>query len=59
MNEIRIAGILWQHGDNDYALWEGFNLTEEEEEIIANILFRHNTEGCSVCGAYNQIIVED
>ena len=59
MNEIRIAGILWQHGDNDYALWEGFNLTEEEEEIIVNILFRHDTEGCSVYGAYNQIIVED
>lgn len=59
MNKIRIAGILWQHGDNDYALWEGFNLTEEEEEIIANILFRHDTEGCSVYGAYNQIIVED
>lgn len=59
MNEIRIAGILWQHGDNDYALWQGFNLTEEEEEIIANILFRHDTEGCSVYDAYNQIIVED
>ena len=59
MNKIRIAGILWQHGDNDYALWEGFNLTEEEEEIIANILFRHDTEGRSVYGAYNQIIVED
>ena len=59
MNEIRIAGILWQHGDNDYALWEGFNLTEEEEEIITNILSRHDAEGYSVCGAYNQIIVED
>ena len=59
MNEIRIAGILWQHGDNDYALWEGFNLTEEEEEIIANILFRYDTEGRSAYGAYNQIIVED
>jgi hypothetical protein len=58
MNEIRIAGILWQHGDDDYALWEGFNLTEAEEEIIANILFKHDTEGCSVRGTYNQIIVE-
>ena len=47
MNEIRIAGILWQHGDNNYALWEGFNLTEEEEEIITNILSRHDTEGCN------------
>ena len=59
MSEVRIAGVLFQHGDDDYALWEGFNLTEEEEEIIANILFKHDTEGCSVRGAYNQIIVED
>lgn len=56
---IRIAGILWQHGDDDYALWEGFNLTEEEENAIAEILFKHDTEGCSVRGTYNQIIVED
>ena len=59
MSEVRIAGVLFRHGDDDYALWEGFNLTEEEEEIIANILFKHDTEGCSVRGAYNQIIVED
>jgi hypothetical protein len=58
MYEIRIAGILWQHGDDDYALWEGFNLTKEEEEIIASILFKHDTEGYSVRGDYNQIIVE-
>lgn len=59
MSEVRIAGILWQHGDDDYALWEGFNLTEEEENAIAEILFKHDTEGYSVRGAYNQIIVEE
>lgn len=59
MDEVRIAGILWQHGDDDYALWEGFSLSKEEEEIIANILFRHDTEGFSVRGGYRSIIKED
>lgn len=59
MSEVRIVGVLFQHDDDDYALWEGFNLTEAEEEAIWAILSKHDTEGCSVRGAYNQIIVED
>ena len=59
MDEVRIAGVLWQHGDDDYALWEGFNLTKEEEGIIAGILFKHDTEGFSVRGDYQSIIKED
>ena len=55
---ISIAGILFQHSNDDYALWEGLNLTEEEENAIWEILSKHDTEGCSVCGSYNQIIVE-
>lgn len=58
MSDVRVAGVLFQHGDDDYALWEGFDLTEEEEDIISSILFKHDAEGCSVRGAYNQIIVE-
>ena len=58
MSDIRMAGVLFQHGDDDYALWEGFNLTEAEEEAIWAILSKHDTEGCSVRGAYNQIIKE-
>lgn len=59
MNDVRLVGVLFQHGDNDYALWEGFNLTAEEEKIIADILFKHDIEGYSVRGSYNQIIVEE
>jgi hypothetical protein len=59
MNNFRIAGILFQHGEDDYDLWEEFNLTEEEEGVIMAILEKHVTEGCSVRGTYNQIIVED
>lgn len=59
MSKIRIAGMLFQHGDDDYELLEGFNLTEAEEEAIWVILSKHDTEGCSVRGSYNQIIVEE
>jgi len=58
MESIKISGILIQHGDNDYDLWEGFNLTEAEENAIWKILSKHDTEGCSVRGAYNQLIAE-
>lgn len=58
MNDIKISGILLQHGDDDYALWEGFSLTEAEENAIWEILSKHDAEGCSVRGAYNQLIVE-
>lgn len=56
---IKISGILFQHGNDNYELWEGFNLTESEEEAIWEILSRHDAEGCSVRGSYNQIIVEE
>ena len=58
MSDVKMAGILFQHGDDDYDLWEGFNLTEAEEEAIWAILSKHDTEGCSVRGTYNQIIKE-
>ena len=58
MGEVRMTGVLFQHGDDDCALWEGFNLTEAEEEAIWAILSKHDAEGCSVRGTYNQIIVE-
>ena len=56
---IKISGILFQHGNDDYELCEGFNLTESEEQAIWEILSRHDAEGCSVRGSYNQIIVEE
>lgn len=59
MKDFIIAGILFQHGTDDYDLWEGFDLTEAEENAIMKILEKHDTEGCSVRGTYNQIIVED
>lgn len=56
MNKIQISGILFQHGDDDYDLWEGFSLTEEEENAIMSILMKHDTEGTSERGCYKSII---
>ena len=56
MGEDRIFGIMFQHGTDDFGYWEGFNLTEEEERIISEILAKHDTEGCSVRGTWKDVI---
>lgn len=54
----RIAGIVIEHGDNDFGYWEGFYLTEEEEDAICDILRKHDTEGCSIRGTRKEIAEE-
>lgn len=54
----RIAGIIFEHGNNDFGYWEGFNLTEAEENVIWNILNKHDTEGCSIRGTRKEIAEE-
>ena len=34
----RIVGIVIEHGKDNFGYWEGFNLTEAEENAIWNIL---------------------
>ena len=33
-DKIRISGIMFEHGTNDYGFWERFSLTEAEENAI-------------------------
>lgn len=47
---MRIKGILFEHGKDNYELWQGFQLTEEELDAIMNILEKHQKEGRSVSG---------
>lgn len=51
----KIAGIVIEHGTNDFDYWEGFYLTEEEENAIWDILNKHDTEGCSIRGSREDI----
>ena len=46
----RIVGIVIEYGSNDFGYWEGFYLTEDEENAIWDILRKHDTEGCSIRG---------
>lgn len=54
----RICGIIIEHGNNDFGLWEEFNLSEEDENAIWNILLKYDTEGCSVRGTRKEIAEE-
>lgn len=54
----RIVGIVMEHEDNDFGYWEGFYLTETEENAIWNILNKHDTEGCSLRGTRKEIAEE-
>ena len=38
MDDIRICGIVFEHGENDFGYWDGFSLTEDEENEIMKIL---------------------
>ena len=54
--KISIHGIMMNHGKDGFSYWDGFSLTKEEEEAIWKILMRHDTEGCSVCGTWEDVI---
>lgn len=57
-DRCRICGIIFEHGKNDFGLWEGLYLTEDEENAIWAILMKHDTEGCSVRGTRKEIAEE-
>ena len=57
-DEIRISGIIFEHGADDYGFWEGFILSDEDENAIQNILSKYDTEGCSVRGTKSEITKE-
>ncbi|MBR1744069.1 MAG: hypothetical protein IJ733_19845 [Lachnospiraceae bacterium] len=55
---IKICGIIFEHGLDDYGLWEGFALSDTDEEIIQAILAKYDTEGYSVRGSREEIANE-
>ena len=55
---MEIEGITIKHGNNDFEYWMGFSLTKDEENVIWNILNKHDIEGCSVRGTRKEIIDE-
>ncbi len=53
-----IDGILISHGADDVSFWEGFSLSEEDEEAIWSILKKYDTQGCSVSGTRREVVEE-
>ena len=49
-DKIRISGIIFEHGKDDYGL--------DEENQIMEILMNHDTEGCSIRGTRKEISEE-
>lgn len=56
--ESKIHGIIYEHGEDDYGLWEGFNLSKEDADTIQQILSKYDTDGCSVRGTRKEIAAE-
>lgn len=58
VRDTRISGIIFEHGNDDFGLWEGFCLSEEDENAIYAILSKYDTQGCSVRGTRKEIVEE-
>lgn len=56
--ETRIHAIIFEHGNDDYGIWEGFHLSKEDEQAIQAILMKYETEGCSLRGTRKEIAEE-
>lgn len=54
----RISGIIFEHGIDDFGIWEGFILSQEDENIIYQILQKYDTQGCSLRGKRKEIAEE-
>ena len=53
--DTEIIGIMFGHSDRTVTYWDGFYLTEEEQNAIWDILSKHDTEGCSIRGNLEEI----
>lgn len=58
MNDVKIDGIIFKRGEDDYGLCEGFCLSEEDENAIQQILSKYEAEGSTVRGTRKQIAEE-
>lgn len=55
--KIMICGIMMQYGNgNDFSFWNGFSLSDEDNETIQKILMKYDTEGCSVRGTWEGVV---
>ena len=58
MDKNRICAIIFEHGNDDYGIWEGLHLSEEDENAIYEILAKYDTQGCSLRGTRKEVAKE-
>lgn len=56
--EPKIVGIMFEHSDKTVSYWDGFSLTDDDQETIGAVLSKYNTEGYSVRGTLNDVLNE-
>ena len=54
---MKIRGITFENGKNDFEFWYNFELSQEDEKIVLDILLKYINEGESVRGT-NRILKE-
>lgn len=54
----KIDGIIWRHDTDDYGVWRGISLSQQDEEIIQLILSKYDTQGVSTRGSWKEIVHE-
>lgn len=55
-DEIRIVGFVFEHGAEDYSLWETDAISDEDQQKLYEILQKYDTTGTSVRNCYKQIM---
>ena len=55
MDEIKIAGIVFEHAPEDWGIWFFDGISKEDNEAIMNILDKYTDQGCSVRNVYDEL----
>ena len=55
---IELDSIIFKHENNTYEIWKGFALSEEDSQVLWNILSKYETEGSSFTGSREDVAEE-
>lgn len=56
--EPKIVGVMFEHSDKTVSYWDGFSLTNDDQETIGIVLSKYDTEGYSVRGTLRDVLNE-
>ena len=50
MSDAKISAVIFSHNDGSFSRWYNFTLSKEDEETIAKIFKKYETDGESIRG---------